>query len=421
MRPRFAPAALLLVFATASAPAFDRETIESGDVVTGDILVPYTFDEFPIRAVRGSILVLTVSGAAPRPMRPALGLYTDDYAIVPLLGSSPSSAASLNALSSADYRIIVGGLGGSVGAYRLKATMKPGTLFTFSGGGDVAAPQLTFGAYAGFDATVSIRWKGPSAVTLASVVGPDGATLTSAATPRSSRTSFTLGGFRASASGDHVFTLGVPAGTVKWTATVRVAGRLPPGTTRDFRTTPAPERPAISFLSFGRFPIAYVVGERGGPNDCALSSAGAVPTAAFLDGGAGAGGCSLAIGNAAQPPTAYVLGCNDGFYARVADVERYPEGHEWAGLVRSYSAPEVRSPQGSGETTLTDIAYDASGRPTGWTETRRFDASGHEHRLEFSEARYFPNGFCKAFRVVASRIVDGEPVSTSVEDYAPFR
>src|SRR5262245_45797941 len=127
MRPRFAPAVLLVVLATASAPAFDRETIESGDVVTGDILVPYTFDEFPIRAVRGSILVLTVSGSAPRPMNAALGLYTDDYAIVPLAGSSPTSAATASTLATADYRIIVGGIGGSVGAYRMKATLKPGT------------------------------------------------------------------------------------------------------------------------------------------------------------------------------------------------------------------------------------------------------------------------------------------------------
>src|SRR5262252_6645882 len=117
MRPRFALAALLFLASTASAPAFDRNDVRSGDVVFGDVLLPRSFDEYPIQAARGSYLSVVASGVAPRPISPALGIYTDDYAEVGMVGTSPASLGSAGALDSARYRIIVAGLGSSVGAY----------------------------------------------------------------------------------------------------------------------------------------------------------------------------------------------------------------------------------------------------------------------------------------------------------------
>jgi len=244
--------------------------------------------------------------------------------------------------------------------------------------------------------------------------------VTSAAAPRATGTTFTQRGFHASATGDYVATLAVPADAVRWTATVQLAGRLPAGAAHDFRAPAATERPTISFPSGGRFPIVVVVGELGGPNDCPLSSSGTAPAAAFLDGGGGAGGCALSAADAAQPPTSYLLGCNDGFSADVSDVERYVDG-PWSGYLKAFVARSDRSPQGSGSATLSDFTYDASGRPTGWTELRHFDASGRDHALTFSRAAYFANGVCKAFRVTESLMVDGAPAYTHVADYSPFR
>jgi hypothetical protein len=422
MRPRFALAALFFLVSTASAPAFDRNDVRSGDVVFGDILVPRTLDEYAIQAARGSYLTLVASGVAPRPISPALGIYTDDYQAVGLLGTSPASLGSAGALDSARYRIIVAGLGTSVGAYRLKATLKPATKFTFAGGAGAATPQLTFGAYEGFDATISVVWKGKTPVALTSVVGPGGVDVTSAATPRATRATFTQRGFHAPATGDYVATLAVPADAVRWSATVQVAGRLPAGATLDFRTIGAPERPTIAFPTGGRFPIVAVVDELGGPNECVLSASGlsSAPDAAFLDGGAGAGGCARTPTGSAQPPTSYVMGCNDGFWVDASSVERYADG-TWQGLVKSYVATSIRSPQGVGSSTLSDFTYDAALRPTGWTELRHFDASGRDHLLTISRAEYFPNGYCKGFRATESLMVDGAPAYTHVADYAPFR
>ncbi len=421
MRPRFASAALLLVLASASAPAFDRTPIQPGDTATGDILVPFTFDEFPIRVAGGSVLAIAISSAGARPFKPALGLYTDDYSAVSLVGTGPTNVRSENALSSAQYRIIVGGNGGAVGAYRLGVSVKPQTAFTISGTDATPAPTLTFGAFPGFAATIAVQWKGAAPVTLTSVTGPDGAALTSAAAPRSSKSSFTQGGFTTTALGDHVAAFAVPAGTKSWKATVRLAGKLPKGRNLDVRTADPSAPQTVAFPSSGRFPIATVADEVGGPNDCALATSSDVPDATFLVGAGGAGDCSRTPKDAATPPTTYLLGCTDGFFVDAGDVERYADG-PWKGWVKSYAAKSVRSPQGSGSSTLSDFTYDAVGRPTGWTEVRHFDASGRDHRLTFSSAEYFfGSGLCKGFRVAESLLVGGAPVYTHVVDYAPFR
>ena len=87
--------------------------------------------------------------------------------------------------------------------------------------------------------------------------------------------------------------------------------------------------------------------------------------------------------------------------------------------VTRYDAPSIRTPQGSGSATLSDFTYDAQGHPAGWTELRRFAASGRSYELVFSRAEYFSqNGYCKAFRVVARQLPDGVP---RTYDYAPFR
>jgi hypothetical protein len=210
----------------------------------------------------------------------------------------------------------------------------------------------------------------------------------------------------------------VPAGTKRWSVSVRLSGSLPRGTLQDHRATEPPQPPSIRFPSVGRAPLATVEGEDGGPNEALLSATAAaapgVPDATFLDGGAGTGGCSRAPRGAESPPDRYLLFCADGFFADVEGVVRDAQGR-----VAQFESPSIRTPQGSGSASLSGFTYDAQGRPTGWTEVRRYDASGRRHELVFSRAEYFSgNGFCKAFRVTHRVLPDG---AARTYDFAPLR
>jgi hypothetical protein len=412
MRSRFAMALAAAFCLASSAGALDRNELHSGDSALGDISEPGTYDEFTIRAARGSSMTISIAKSGGGAFVPAIGVYNDNYQGVPV---APISATSVrgDGLPSGQYRILVGGQRYTVGAYRVKTTLQPAKTFLAAGTGASPVASTTFGAYEGFDATITIKWKGPAPVTLTSVIGPDGAALTSSAAPKTTASTFQQGGWRATALGDHVVNLAVPEGTVKWTVTVKVAGKLPAGRSFDFRATTPPDVPGVEFPSFGRSPIVTIPGERGGPNEILLFATGGLPDATFIDFGAGAGGCSRAARDTASPPTKYLLYCLDGFFAEIENVVR-----DDAGLVTSYDAPSMRTPWGSGSATLTDITRDAAGRTTGWTEVRRFDATGRSYELVFSDAQYLPGGACKAFRVKERLLPDGVP---RTYDYAPVR
>jgi len=413
MRSRFALALAASAILVSTAGAFERHELLPGDSARGTLLVAGTYNEFTMVAARGSWMSLSLAKDGAGSFVPALGIYNDDYAGVPSIPTGPSSAVAPQ-LPSGQYRILVGGQRGTVGGYKLRASLQPAMKFVAAATEAAPVSTLTFGAYPDFDATVTIKWKGPAPVTLVSVTGPDGAALTSAATPKTTASTFQQGGYRATAIGDHVVTVDAPSGTVKWSVTVQLSGRLPRGTSRDFRVTSTPVAATVEFPSFGRSPIVRIAGERGGPNDIVLFATGSVPDAAFLDGGAGSGGCSRAPRDSGVPPTTYILYCTDGFFADVVDVVR-----DDAGLITSFAAPSMRSPAGSGSSTLSSITHDAAGHATGWTEIRRFDASGRSYELVVSGAQYFAsNGGCKAFRVVERLLPDGAPTTY---DYAPLR
>jgi hypothetical protein len=247
MRSRFALAFTAVVILVASAGAFDRNTIEHGDTVLGEILVGRTFDEYTIRAARGSFLSVSVGKAGAGNLSPALGVYSDDYQGLGLVATGPTSVLTATPTASSQYRIIVGGTGSTVGAYRMRVALKPATKFALAGSAASPEKTLTFGAYPDYDATISIRWKGAAPVTIGSLTGPDGAALASTAAPRTTKSSFTQGGFRTLAIGDHVVLLDVPDGTVKWSATVQLSGKLPRGATHDYRSDALPGPETVAF------------------------------------------------------------------------------------------------------------------------------------------------------------------------------
>lgn len=413
MRPRFALALAAPVILVSAAEAFERHELHSGDTALGTLLVARAFNEYTIVAARGSTVSAAITKNGAGSYVPALGFYDDDYAGFPAFQTGPASVRTLPTLS-AQYRILVGSQGGTVGGYKVKTSIRPGLKFAMAATAAAPVSTLTFGAYADFDATITIKWKGPAPVTLVSVTGPGGGALTSTDTATSTASTFRQGGYHATAVGDYVVTVDAPSGTVKWSATVQLSGRLPRGTSYDFRPKAPPETPTVQFPTFGRSPIVTIAGEFGGPNEILLSAVGSVPDASFLDGGAGSGGCARAPRDQGVPPTKYLLYCTDGFFADVVGVER-----DGAGLVTGFDAPSMRTPGGSGSATLSNITHDAQGRATGWTEIRRFDASGRAHELVFSGAQYFASsGGCKAFRVVERLLPDGVP---RTYDYAPLK
>src|SRR5207245_10215028 len=85
--------------------------------------------------------------------------------------------------ASGTYRIIIADPHGGVGGFRLATKLYPLLKFAASGTAATPTPTLVFGAYPGYEATITLKWKGTDPVTLRSVVGPDGA-VTSAAAPR---------------------------------------------------------------------------------------------------------------------------------------------------------------------------------------------------------------------------------------------
>src|ERR1043166_2272705 len=133
MRLRFASGVLFVLAAAIPATGFDRHAIEPGDTVLGEIDLGRTYDEYTMRAPRGSTVSLQLSKAGGA-YRPIMGLYTEDYLEVPLVGTSASRAMTLSPVGiSQRLRIIVGSGGSTIGAYRLKATVKPAKSFTLAG------------------------------------------------------------------------------------------------------------------------------------------------------------------------------------------------------------------------------------------------------------------------------------------------
>jgi hypothetical protein len=428
MRTRFAATALAAVCLTATSvsQAFEREPIQPGDTVLAELRTPFSFVEFPVDLAQGSYLTFGVTGAP----RPILGMFDYTYttnanglSTVPLVPVSATAVRTAFGVGSATYRLVVGVDKGWVGPFKLKTSVKPTLRFTKTGTGASASgePVVGFGAYPGFTATVSVKWKGPEPITLASLTGPDGTELSSPDAPRTTSKSLVQGGFQITSLGDHRATFTIPASVTSYTATVQLAGRLPPPTTHDLRRPPALDRATITFPTPGFQPVASVADEVGGPNEIILATTGPLPNATFLHGGAGTGAC----GRVQTGTDEYLIFCYSGYSARIENVVRYTDG-PWKDLIRSYEASEVRTPQGTGWATLSDFEYDAARRPVAWTEIRRFDATGRAHRLVFSRGQYgiwdseshvVLQNACAGFRVVHTP-PDGVE---RTYDYGPFR
>jgi hypothetical protein len=121
-------------------------------------------------------------------------------------------------------------------------------------------------------------------------------------------------------------------------------------------------------------PLVQVVGERGGPNAFGVTALGGRPVAVFADSRTGS--CVRATTEQTSTPSTYELRCANGYLALVEDAQLAEDG-----FLRGFSIPLMRDPIGSGSAVLSGITYDAFGRPTGWTETRRYAASGTTHTL----------------------------------------
>lgn len=416
LSPRFPPRALLgaAVVAAAAGAALrtgdpaaaaivERHDIAAGDVVLGDNLVPGDLDEYVVPLPRGAVVSITLVRSGAGGWKPRLGVFDDDYRPVRIQPFLPLRTEAIPRTGLT--RFLVGNAPGSVGGYRFGLKVAPLKRTGASGSGDAAPKNLVFGALPGSEVDVSIRWKGPAAVTLAGLTTPSGP-LGGASAPvvksnakggKSSQT-----GFDVTTLDDVTLALDVPAGTVRWSVAVKITPPRPgPGANHDFRSVGPPEPPTLDLPATGDTPMIVVRGERGGPNDLLFTGGTQFPGAISPDG-SDTGGCFNVPIDAGR--TRVELRCRSGYVAELSGVLRDPSGR-----ITSFVGDTVRSPAGNGSIALTDITYaGTSNRATGWREVRRFDGTGAEHRLEVSDIRRFPSGAVKSY-VVVHTPPDGVP------------
>jgi hypothetical protein len=378
----------------ARAAGMRREAIQSGDTVLADILAPGEVDEYVFDALRGGRVTVSFGAVAPGRWKAAMALHDAAYGLIPFAGLSPTAVVNATPLAAGGmHRLIVSSVEPSVGGYRIRVTASPGRSFVLSGTGDAAPAPLVFGALPDSEVTVSLRWRGPAPVTLASLTGPDGAALTSAASPKVRRGTSTQAGFVTVATGDHGAVVAVPTGTKDWSLRISVKPpRAPRGTTHDLRTVGVPEPPALRLVNSAENPLVLVEGETGGPNEILPYFGGASPGVRILD--ERRLGCGAIVLDPGAAPTSYEFVCANGWRVRIRDTVRAD------GRVKAFDAYELRSPSGTGRTTLRDAAYDALGRVAAWTETRTFDASGRTHLLVFSDILRRADGAVLAYSVI---------------------
>jgi hypothetical protein len=391
----------------------EHVVIEAGDTVLGDVLAPGEVDIYEFQAPAGSVATLDVRNAPPAGWRPNLGIWTGGFERnFALYGVTATKIQTEVLTASGTYKMLLGA-GDTTGGYRVRLTIAPGRIFTASGVGNTTPGRLQFGAAADSELTLALKWRGPSPVTLATFEGPAGPVTSSQPVVTRAKSS-TQGGFIASALGDYVATFDVPAGTQSWSATARVKPPSPArGVVHDVRTEGVPAARTVSVLNASDAVVATIVGERGGPNDLLLRPTGFHVNGLVAD--PRNGGCGALGLEPAGAPLAYRFRCLAGWYAEIGDVVR--EG----GLVTSFAAPVVRSPNGSGSTRFDAITYDAQARPVSWTETRSFDASGNVHILQVADVTRRSDGVVVSYELTHKLRRGQDEVVLGVHGYAPFR
>jgi hypothetical protein len=370
-----------------------------GDTVYGELRAADDIDELTVELPRGTVARWDVRRASPGRLLPSVGMFDADYAPVGIAIVPPSFIDSQPVPRSGTYRFPLKSGNDELGAYRVRFTALPQRTASAGADGDAAPDPLVFGAFPGATVDVVAKWKGPSPVTV-TLAGPGGVPLAAPAGPVVRGSASTQRGFPVTALGDQAATIVVPAGTERWS--VKLAIRTPKfrGTTHDLRSADLPVPDGVSAAPTALFKIGTsqldflprldVAGEEGGPDAWIVGSSGDRPNALPVDGRRGGCGFQPFDGGLADA-TEYRFGCSAGFDALVHDVAR-----DAGGLVVSFSA-DLQDPWGTGTTALSGFAYDAAGRPSAWTETRRYDATGNVHVLEVSAVTRFPDGALRTF------------------------
>ncbi len=399
--------ALGALLVTASAAfAVERTVVAHGDRITDATSADVPLQEYLIECVRDAQLDVRVRRQKGARGFPLADLYDAQYVRTDHLRfARPLSQYHIrtNPLAEGGLQRIVAGLNDASGggAERLFGTIdvtvkvKPDRKFTLRGKATDEEPptELVFGAYDGYEANVSLSWKGDEPVTITSFTGPEGADLVSAKTAKTKRTSFKQNGFAITSAGDQRIVLNVPPGTTKWSLKVKLKGTLPDGAERDLRPAPG-EKESHLDLRFALFPrsnavvpLVFIRDEDGAGNDVVWSAANAIPEPLWIAGQTP--DCQYVITDLdGDPPTSYRLTCNEETTtALVHDVL-----FDGQGSVASYTVDPLQSPQGGGTVTLSNFTYNAAGIAVGYTEVRTFDGTGHTHTLVIQDLVAYASG-----------------------------
>jgi len=375
---------MALLLMALPAAAFERREIKTGDKVHGTITAEQRTHEYLIKIPCDAGFAMALPKVKGSRLQGSMTVFSESYRSERLLLIGRRKIARERPpTTTATFRAIVQGVNESVGDYLLKPKIKVKKRYKIRGKlSDLSPPgQITFGALAGYEAQVTITWKGPDPVTIASFKGPGGSDMTSELAPKEKKSSFRQKGFAITETGDHQVVLGIPPTARTWTLTVHMKGK-PAGSTlllREAHTTP----PDLSLgVVAGPLPLVLINDEVGGGNEFVLGGGHRSP-AVFAVLGSEPESCGIEASEPGSTPAAYLIACDDTHAAVVTVGSRDEDTRR----ILDYVADPVVAPSGDGTISFPEFVYESptSSRLRGWTEIRTFAETGNEHTLVVSD------------------------------------
>ncbi len=370
------------------AVALERHTVLPGERVLGTVNDDAPVHEYLIAVPRSGVLTVALPRQKTSVLQGSLGLFSLAYRVEPALQIAARKIQQRTPpTATTQYRVVVAGANGSQGDYALVPKITPQTLWKIRGKvTDLNPPgRIVFGALAGYEAQLTVSWKGADPVTIGSFTGPGG-DVTSSAEPKQKGSTWKQKGYTLSEVGDYTVVLDIPPSAKRWALTVKLKGSANAGLETDRRPEHATPPGLALAATPALLPFVTVVGESGAANDIVLTSQGTAPIAIGI-AGPPPDPCTLTPLQAGPTPTGYALACGEDYGATLAVAAR-----DASRRVLDFSADPVFTPAGSGTAAYSDFVFDGSGRPLGWTEVRTFEATGHEHTLVISDIQRLSGG-----------------------------
>jgi hypothetical protein len=374
-----ATAILCLAATTASGQVLIRDG-QYGDKVTGDIFLASEADMFIDRVVEGSEITVRITPDKQSPYRASLLIYPPESDFISILGNvfllrNDRGFKSLPILapSTGRYRILVNAPTDQAGnpfggSYRLKAKVKPPKRRAFIGafpaGGGQA--EVIFPALAGSVGMVNVKGgPGTPVPEIADLCDPGGNSILEGLEIKIRKKSVGIKNIPLELFGDYVLKL-KGGGSGEYQAKVKI--KYPKRKSIDINVSDgvAPEALPITLSTVLGEPLVVLSDEEGAGNDFLLVPVGFTIRSLILSGATPCEETNQVLEE--NRLISYDIVCEDDTYGAEVHSILYDEA---GGPLTSLMA-DVRTPEGTGTITISNITRAANGRVAGYTEQRTF-------------------------------------------------